>query len=94
MGQFKNKLYEALNALVGDNDLERRLSIAAGPLTQLQDRDIPEEYRPRFAALKASLPKASLGCDPNYVPAQMSEREARDLSERILRLFFDAMGGL
>ncbi len=91
---FKQKLYQTLLALVGDGDLDRRLTLAASYLVPLQDRDIPEQYRERFDALKASLLRTPLSSDRGYVERQISTEDAKAAADHILSLFTDVMGGL
>jgi hypothetical protein len=50
-GRLKQKLFEALSVLVGDGELDTRLTHAVGYLSHLLDTDIPDEYRNEFGTV-------------------------------------------
>jgi hypothetical protein len=55
-GSSRKKVWEAVNALVGDGSMRERLGYAFTLLAQLQpDRDLPEDLRPRFKKLMKEL---------------------------------------
>jgi hypothetical protein len=83
---FKQKLFDALHALVSDGELDERLTSAAAHLVQLNERDIPDDIQERFKALRSSLFSTSPG-DNQHKPAQYAAHE-------ILDLFTSIMGGL
>lgn len=91
---LKQKLHQALLSLVGAGDLDKRLTYAATALVTLQDRDVPREYRERFASIRSRLFATPLSSETAYVPRQMSEEDAKKLAEDVFGLFTAVMGGL
>jgi hypothetical protein len=89
---FKEKLFEALTALVVDGDIDQRLTFAASYLVHLQDRDVPERLREDFRQLKDALTRIST--DRDWESRQISTENARDHALKILSLFTEVMGGL
>jgi hypothetical protein len=93
MGEyFKQKLLEALNALVCDGEIDKRLTAATIYLRHLQDRDVPPEYLEQLRNLKAKLTKTRFSSDYGYLPRQLSRSEANALAREILNFFAVAMG--
>jgi hypothetical protein len=93
-GYLKEKLHQALLSLVSAGELDSRLTFAASALVALQDRDVPEEYRERFATIRSRLFRTPLSSEKSYMPRQISEEDATVLSREILGLFTEVMGGL
>jgi hypothetical protein len=94
LGYLKQKLCEALHALVSDGHIDQRLSYAAGYFVQMQDRDVPDEYRDKFMEIKSRLTQIKLSSDRGYVPRPISTDDANELASDILSLFVRVMGGL
>jgi hypothetical protein len=69
--------------------LDKRLTSAAIHLVQLNERDIPDEFRDRFNALRSSLFSTTPSNDNQHMP-----RPAQDAAHEILDLFTSIMGGL
>jgi hypothetical protein len=90
---FKQKLLEALDALVCDGEIDNRLTAAAICLRHLHDRDIPPEYLELLRNLKAKLTKTPFSSEYGYLPRQLSPSEANALAREILIFFAVAMGG-
>jgi hypothetical protein len=90
---FKQKLLEALDALVCDGEIDKRLTAAASCLRHLHDRDIPPEYLEQLWNLKAKLTKTPFSSEYGYLPRQLSPSEANALAREILIFFAVAMGG-
>jgi hypothetical protein len=93
-GYLKQKLFEALHSLVSAGELDSRLTFAGSALVVLQDRDVPEECRERFASIRSRLFATPLSSEKSYMPHQMSEDDAKALSRDILGLYTEVMGGL
>ena len=91
---FKQKLFEALSALVCDGEIDKRLSHASNSLHHLQNKDVPSEYLEHVRILKAKLTKAPFSSEYGYLPQQLSTSEANNLGREILMLFTTVMGGL
>jgi hypothetical protein len=47
-GYFKQKLYEAVQALISEGEIDQRLTFAAAYLAHLQERDVPPKYLVAF----------------------------------------------
>jgi hypothetical protein len=91
---FKQKLFEALAALVVDGDLDQRLTFAANYLLRLQDRDVPEGLRDDFTRLRDALTRTPLSSERGWVDRQISAEDARKHALEVLSLFTEVMGGL
>lgn len=91
---LKQKLYEALYTLISTDDLNKRLTYAGTTLVALQDRDVPIEYRERFARIRSQLFATPLSSEDNYLPRQMPVEDAKALAREILGLYTEVMGGL
>jgi hypothetical protein len=90
----KQKLWEAVHALAGDGEIDKRLTFAGDCLVGLQDDQIPSEHLEEFKAIKAALVTTRLSSDRGYVDRQISTEDAKALSRRIVDLFTGIMGGL
>ena len=91
---FKQKLLQALNALVCDGEIDKRLTAATTIcLRHLHDRDVPPEYLQQLRSLKAKLTKTPFSSEYGYLPRQLSPSEANALAREILIFFAVAMGG-
>jgi len=90
----KEKFYEALLALVGSSTLEERLTYAAINLLMLQEKQVPEDMRADFVALRNALTKEPLSTATGYVPRRVSQEEARELAHKIVSMYTELMGGL
>jgi hypothetical protein len=94
LGYLKQKLFESLNDLVKDGAIDQRLTNAATCLLNVQDQDVPEEYRARFVEIKRKLTQTPLSSERGYVPRPISTDDANELARDILSLFVEVMGGL
>lgn len=86
------KLYAALGALVGNEDIRIRMRNAAINLVPLQPHDFPPDLQEEWTSIKMVL---------SWLPAEyegqgtleattgvLSEEEATNLADRILSLFY------
>jgi hypothetical protein len=83
----KEKLFEALYALIGHGALDRRLTFAAVALVAIKDTQFPPDHLNEFRLLKAALTTTPLSNDRGYVDRQFTSDEAQTLARRILELF-------
>ena len=90
---FKKKLLQALNALVCDGEIDKRLTAATICLRHLHDRDVPPEYLEQLRNLKAKLTETPFSSEYGYLPRQLSPSEANALAPEILIFFTVAMRG-
>jgi hypothetical protein len=93
-GYFKQKLNEALQALVADREINMRLTYSAQPLVILQAEHVPHQYLERLNIIRSKLTETPLSSDQGYVPRQLPLDQAVALAGDILGLFTDVMGGL
>jgi hypothetical protein len=89
---FRQKLWEALHELIGDGEINQRLTSGTANLVLLQEEQIPREYLQRFQALISKLRQES-STDSDR-PREISINEAKALAGEILDLFTEEMGGL
>jgi hypothetical protein len=93
-GYARQKLFEALNVLVGSGRLRLRLTYAADHLAKLKSADFPADSRQTFKDLMALLTKTPLTSTIRYEVREITPREARRASETILSLYLKVSGGL
>jgi hypothetical protein len=95
IGYLKQKLFEAVLSLVGDGDLNTRLTYAAIHLVMhLNGRGIPDQFQLELFEIQAALTATPLSSETGYLPRNMGSEEANALSRRILGLYTEVMGGL
>ena len=95
MSRYINeKFFEALFALVGTSSIDIRLTLAAKPLLQLQEKQLPEGMQDEFKTLRDALTKIPLSTKTDYQPRPISEDDGRKLAEQILEMYTKLMGGL
>jgi hypothetical protein len=93
----REKLYEAVNALVGSDAIQMRLTNATealSPLALQPDPDLPAELRDRFDALWLALTELPLSDEHDSTPRPVTDEEGAKLAREILSLYTEAMGGL
>lgn len=95
----KQKLYEALEILVGDGRIDGRLSETMRPLGQLtgpKPNVVPRAIADELDAVLAQLRQAPVidrrGNDA--FRRQISSEDGETLARRILSMFVEVMGGL
>ena len=93
-GRARQKLFEALHALVGPGRLRVRLTCAADYLTQLTPMDFPVDSRDTFKDLKRLLTKTPLSSGHRYEARQITPKQASSASKTILELYVKVSGGL
>ena len=86
----KQKLHQAVLALVGDGEIDKRLASVAGYVVHMPDRNVPEKFREEFAAIKTALLSIPIPSTNNDVPGPAST----ELTREIVVLHSDVMGGL
>lgn len=91
---LKQKLHQAVLALVGDGDIDTRLTFAAGYFLNMPDRNVPEEFREEFLAIKNALLSIPLSSTQTDVPRAVSAEKPAELARDIVVLYSDVMGGL
>ena len=90
----KQKLYDAVYALLGTATIDRRLTYAASYLLLVQPRDLPVALRADFENLLRKLTRISLSSARAPLPRPISGDDARDLAKAILSMLIQLLGGL
>lgn len=80
----KQKLYEALNSLVGTGTLQQRLTFAALPLVVLNgDQGLPDEIVGPLRNVVEKLTQEPLADQGTHVPRRIDNEEAVLISKEI-----------
>src|SRR5215813_6258806 len=90
----KQKLCDAVYALIGSSTIDRRLTYAASYLMLLQSRDLPAGMRDDFEKLMRKLTRVPLSSATANMPRPISEDDALDLAKAILSTLVQLLGGL
>ena len=90
----KQKLCDAVYALIGSSTIDRRLTYAASYLMLLQSRDLPTGMRDDFEKLMRKLTRVPLSSATAPMPRPISEDDALDLAKAILSTLVQLLGGL
>jgi hypothetical protein len=93
-GRPRQKLFEALCALVGPKPLRLRLTYAADALIKLQPADFPVSSRETFKELTALLTQTPLSSSYGYKARTISPKKAENAAKTILELYVKVSGGL
>ena len=90
----KQKLYDAVYALLGSATIDRRLTSAASYLMLVQSRDLPVALRGDFENLLRKLTRIPLSSKTGLLLRPISEDDAVKLAKAILSMFIQLLGGL
>jgi hypothetical protein len=90
----KEKLWQALDSLVGAGDIQLRLTYAAEYLMRLQPRDLPSDKRAEFEELIATFTKTPLSDNAGVTARLVSSEDGTKLARQILSLYIDIRGGI
>ena len=93
MEYYRQKLAEAVHALVDAGDLNLRLTHAAGCLIQLDDEDVPVGGFAQFEQMRDSLIEKPLVSNGEMVPRDLGEAEAKATAHGIPELLVSGYGG-
>ena len=87
----REKLWQAVETLVGDRDIQTRLTSAAEIVLRLMpDKHLPSEHRAEFEDIKKRLEQ--LHADPPR--SHLTSEEGLNLAGRILSLYTELRGGI
>ena len=94
-GYAREKFYQAVDCLVGEKPMRKRLGYALAALATLTPDDVPLALRDRFVAVKASLTGPLLR-QFSYKPNEVMLRSPRSgrLAREIFSIYIDLSGGL
>ena len=90
----KQKLCDAVYALIGTSTIDRRLTSAASYLLLVQPRDLPAGMRDDFEKLKGKLTRIPLSSKTGFLLRPVSEDDAVKLAKAILSMLVQLLGGL
>ena len=90
----KQKLYDAVYALLGTATIDRRLTSAASYLLLVQPRDLPAGTRDDFQKLKRKLTRIPLSSKTGLLLRPVSEDDAVKLAQAIFSMLIQLLGGL
>ena len=91
----RQKLWEALQALVSSQRMSRRLGGALASLAQLDvETQVPPEMREEFVGLMAALGSRLDRSDPQWTTVKSTAPKSDQMAEQVLGLFVRTMGGL
>jgi hypothetical protein len=90
----KQKFFEALYSLVGNEALRMRLTYAADALIQLQPHQLPEKMREDFEQLRRDLTRTPLSHPYGYERRTVTPQKAVRLAKKILSMYTQLLGGL
>lgn len=90
---YRRKLLDAVRDLVGDGDLNLRLTHAAGHLIQIDDDDVPANMLAEFERVRDPLietPMVSLG---ELLPRDLEPSAAQAVAQGVVDLLAAETGG-
>jgi hypothetical protein len=91
----RQKLWEAVNVLVGDGSMAARLGYAQGYLLVLRpEQDFPESMREKFATLMDTLRRHSVTSRTEPTRINLKHPESDRAAETILGMYVELKGGL
>jgi hypothetical protein len=91
----REKLFGAVDALVGSSSIQLRLTYAAGDLIKLRATNaVPAQLKERFESVMSTLTEKPLSNDRGYVPRLVTDEVGAKLAREIVSLYTDVMGGL
>jgi hypothetical protein len=94
-GYAREKLWQAIETLVGHGAVQDRLTSAAEFLLRLQpDKQLPREHRDEFEQIKAALTTIPLSSASGPTPRPITDEEGTKLAHRVLSLYTDLIGGI
>jgi hypothetical protein len=92
----REKLWQAVETLVGDGPIQTRLTYAADYLLRIMpDKHLPAgKQRTEFEEIKNALTSEPLSTATGYSPRHVTPEEGAKLARRILSLYTELRGGI
>jgi hypothetical protein len=94
----REKLWQALDVLVGAEPIQDRLAYAADALTRLKPSDIPDEEREDFHAVMHALTKYPAEREGegsiHASVRKLTDEEGAELARKILSIYIRVRGGI
>ncbi len=86
------KFYQAVDALIGPEGLQMRLTYAMDSLSALQARDLPQGLHGDFKQLRQALTREPLCDGSGIIPRKLDDDEASRWATEILRMYTSLAG--
>ena len=95
-GYAREKLWQAVDTLLGDGPIQARLTYAADYLLRtMPDKHLPAgEQRTEFEAIKNALTTEPLSTATGPSPRRVTSEEGAKLARRVLSLYTELRGGI
>jgi hypothetical protein len=91
----RQRLWQAVEALVGDGTVRERPGVARDMLLHLQPEQVPAHLRPEYLALMEALNDRAVRLGHEQFSRIITRRpKSGDMAKTILRLYIDARGGV
>jgi hypothetical protein len=91
----RQRLWQAVEALVGDGTMRERLGVARDTLLHLQPDQVPAHLRPEFLALMEALNDRAVQLGHEQFSRIITRRpKSGEMAKIILRLYIDVRGGV
>jgi hypothetical protein len=94
-GYAREKLWQAIETLVGAGSVQDRLTFAADFLLRLMpDKHLPKEDWGEFEEIKSALTSPPLSSSTGWTARPITDAEGTQLAQRILSLYTALIGGI
>ena len=90
---YRQKLLEAMRGLVGDGDLNLRLTHAAGHLIQIDDDDVPADMLAEFERVRDPLIQTPMVSRGELRPRDLKPAAAQAAAQAVVDLLATEMRG-
>ncbi len=87
------KFCQAVDALIGHESLQMRLTYAMDFLSELHARDLPQRMHGDLKGLRQALTREPLATQSGPVPRNLDDDQARNWAEKILSMYTKLIGG-
>lgn len=92
MSFYRDKLLDAVRALVGDGDLNLRLTHAAGHLIQIDDDDVPPGMLAAFERVRDPLIQTPMVSKGGMLSRDLGPSEAKAAAQGVADLLAAELG--
>ena len=90
---YRQKLLDAVRELVGDGDINLRLTHAAGHLLQIDDDDVPADMLAAFERVRDPLIQTPMVSRGEMLPRGLEPSAARAAAQGVVDLLAAETGG-
>ena len=89
---YRQRLLDAVRGLVGDGDLNLRLTHSAGYLIQIDDGDVPADMLAEFERVRDPLIQTPMVSRGEMLPRDLAPSKAQAAAQGIVDLLSAEMG--